>query len=187
MAIKTFTTGEVLTASDTNTYLNNGGLVYITNTSWSAVSSASQVTVANVFSSTYDDYKILIEAYANTTGPNLSMKLRTSSDDSAADYQRWGLKWTTAASNLSLTGQTQWFINDLSTSSAYRNGLDMTIFSPNIATNTSATMNAIELNAGALFALALNKPTTTQYTGFSLFVSTGTFTGRLAVYGYRKA
>ncbi len=29
MAVKTFTTGEVLTAADTNTYLNNGGLVYI--------------------------------------------------------------------------------------------------------------------------------------------------------------
>ena len=32
MAVKTFSTGEVLTASDTNTYLNNGGLVYITST-----------------------------------------------------------------------------------------------------------------------------------------------------------
>ena len=32
MAIKTFTTGEVLTASDTNTYLANAGLVYITST-----------------------------------------------------------------------------------------------------------------------------------------------------------
>jgi hypothetical protein len=29
MAIKTFTTGEVLTASDTNTYLANSGLVYV--------------------------------------------------------------------------------------------------------------------------------------------------------------
>jgi hypothetical protein len=30
MAIKTFTTGEVLTASDTNTYLANSGLVFET-------------------------------------------------------------------------------------------------------------------------------------------------------------
>jgi hypothetical protein len=29
MAIKTFTTGEVLTASDTNTYLANAGLVFV--------------------------------------------------------------------------------------------------------------------------------------------------------------
>jgi hypothetical protein len=29
MAIKTFTTGEVLTAADTNTYLANSGLVYV--------------------------------------------------------------------------------------------------------------------------------------------------------------
>ena len=29
MAIKTFTSGAVLTAADTNTYLTNSGLVYI--------------------------------------------------------------------------------------------------------------------------------------------------------------
>ena len=56
MAIKTFTTGEVLTASDTNTYLNNGGLVYISTTT---ATSGSSVTVSNCFSSTYDAYKII--------------------------------------------------------------------------------------------------------------------------------
>ena len=35
MAIKTFTTGEVLTASDTNTYLANSGLVYVAGASFS--------------------------------------------------------------------------------------------------------------------------------------------------------
>jgi hypothetical protein len=34
MAIKTFTSGAVLTSADTNTYLNNGGLVYITYLKW---------------------------------------------------------------------------------------------------------------------------------------------------------
>ena len=29
MAVKTFTQGEKLTAADTNTYLNNGGLVFV--------------------------------------------------------------------------------------------------------------------------------------------------------------
>ena len=56
MAVKTFTTGEVLTASDTNTYLNNSGLVYIK--SQTVGTGVSSVTVSSAFSSTYDNYFI---------------------------------------------------------------------------------------------------------------------------------
>ena len=57
MAVKTFTTGEVLTASDTNTYLANSGLVYVTSTT--VGSGVSSVTVSNCFTSTYDNYRII--------------------------------------------------------------------------------------------------------------------------------
>ena len=55
MAIKTFTTGEVLTASDTNTYLANAGLVYI-----AATTASAQTTIAidNCFTTTYAHYFI---------------------------------------------------------------------------------------------------------------------------------
>lgn len=187
MAVKTFTTGEVLTASDTNTYLNNGGLVYITDTSWSGVSSASQVTVSNVFSSTYDNYRILITGYGNTSSGVLSMKLRTTTDDSTAAYARYGSSWATSASNITESGQTMWRINLFSNNSAYRDSLDMTVFNPNVATNTGAVGHALELNTGIYYAYSLNMQTTTQYTGFSLFISTGTFTGKVWVYGFRQA
>jgi hypothetical protein len=54
MAIKTFTTGEVLTASDTNTYLANSGLVYITSATLSATA------LDGIFTSDYDNYRIVI-------------------------------------------------------------------------------------------------------------------------------
>ena len=73
MAIKTFTTGEVLTASDTNTYLANAGLVFISNTAITA--GASSIVVSNCFSSTYDRYKILIESNVNTAGGNQGLTL----------------------------------------------------------------------------------------------------------------
>ena len=56
MAIKTFSVGEVLTASDTNTFLANSGLVYVT--SATVGTGVSSVTVSNCFSSTYDNYRI---------------------------------------------------------------------------------------------------------------------------------
>ena len=57
MAVKSnFTTGDVLTASDVNTYLTNGGLVYVT--SQTVGTGVSSVTISSAFSSTYDNYLV---------------------------------------------------------------------------------------------------------------------------------
>jgi len=56
MAIKTFTTGEVLTASDTNTYLANSGLVYIKQQT--VGNAVATVTVSSAFSTDFDNYRI---------------------------------------------------------------------------------------------------------------------------------
>lgn len=71
MAIKTFTTGEVLTASDTNTYLANAGLVYVAQTTFSA---ASTVQFTNCFNSTYRNYRSYLEVTAST-GTNFYIRL----------------------------------------------------------------------------------------------------------------
>ena len=58
MAVKTFSAGEVLTAADTNTYLANAGLVYITGTT--VTTSSPYVEILNCFSATYDNYRVVI-------------------------------------------------------------------------------------------------------------------------------
>ena len=60
MAIKTFTTGEVLTASDTNTYLANSGLVYVDGGSFTAAASFDVTGL----STTYVYYKLVFSATA---------------------------------------------------------------------------------------------------------------------------
>ena len=76
MAIKTFTTGEVLTASDTNTYLANAGLVYITEV---AVGTAvSSVALTNVFSATYDNYRIIYAGGTMSAAQRFGMTLGAS-------------------------------------------------------------------------------------------------------------
>lgn len=62
MAIKTFTTGEVLTASDTNTYLTNSGLVYVSSGSFS---NAATVDVTG-FTSTYKAYRVMFAPYRHS-------------------------------------------------------------------------------------------------------------------------
>ena len=83
MAIKTFTTGELLTASDTNTYLANSGLVYITG----GALSSTAVNFVGCFTSTYTDYRIVVDSLAwNATGDLFYQFLTGTTPYTNADY-----------------------------------------------------------------------------------------------------
>jgi hypothetical protein len=89
MAVKTFTTGEVLTASDTNTYLANSGLVYVSSGSFSNAATAD----ITGFTSTYKAYRVVIAPYRHTgTGAtNVTATLRTSGGAATGGY--YGAGW----------------------------------------------------------------------------------------------
>ncbi len=81
MAVKTFTTGEVLTAADTNTYLNNGGLVYVGQAT--AGSGVTTITLNNVFSATYNAYRVIIGGGSASGALSVSMQLLNSGGTAA--------------------------------------------------------------------------------------------------------
>jgi hypothetical protein len=58
MAIKTYTSGDVLTASDMNTYSANSGYVALSKTTITATATAQFV---NAFNSTYRNYRAILE------------------------------------------------------------------------------------------------------------------------------
>lgn len=66
MAVKTFTQGEKLTAADTNTYLNNGGLVWVAQAS---PSTSATINIDSIFTSTYTNYRMIIRGTASTGTP----------------------------------------------------------------------------------------------------------------------
>lgn len=191
MAVKTFTQGEVATAADTNTYLANGGLVYVATGS---NTSTTGNTISNCFSSTYDHYRIVgTLSYSSASAVSIYMRFRTTSDDTAADY-KWGRTYIrfdgVFGSTGTLTDNTAW------AGEVGNNGKGLfvvDIFNPNIATQTywttqwyptiqSATNNSYIGGASGF------KDTTVQYTGLTLYTSGGgNFTSTFTVYGYRKA
>jgi hypothetical protein len=85
MASKTFTSGEILTAADTNTYLANSGLVLVkTQTVGSGVSS---VIVTDAFSATYDNYLVRVdEVQYSVTDDSVTIQVRTGTTTSATNY-----------------------------------------------------------------------------------------------------
>jgi hypothetical protein len=190
MAIKTFTTGEVLTAADTNTYLANSGLTYITQAS---ATSGSTLSVNNCFSSTYSNYRILVDNYqpANA-GRSLNIRMRVGGSDSTSDYSHAfaGVYTDGTSTNATVTNFDKAEIgmfNSANTVPFGSSSIDM--FGPNRAERTYMTISAILYNGqfGTRFGLAEHN-LTTAYTGFTLLPSSGDFLNvRVWVYGYRNS
>jgi len=185
MAIKTFSVGEVLTASDTNTYLANSGLVYITTLT---ISGATSGSTDAAFTSSYTNYRI-VGNWNTTSAVNLVLTLRDSGGDvTAANYKynaaymtwsatpTWSLAGATAGTNFPEFARAQ--------NSGEQNSFAYDIFNPQTATITtlsgSCTDGFLWRNMNGLYNA------TTQMVGFKLSASTN-ITGTFAVYGYRKA
>ncbi len=89
MAVKTFTTGEVLTAADTNTYLNNGGLVYV---SGASVSNVTTIDVTG-FTTTYKQFRVIYDLtrHSGTAGSLVTAQFRDSSSAYTTGYYGAGV------------------------------------------------------------------------------------------------
>ena len=84
MAIKTFTAGEVLNASDTNTYLANSGLVYIKQQTIGNL--VPSVTVTDAFSADYDNYRVIVTGGVGSAAQAINLRLGASA---TGYYLRW--------------------------------------------------------------------------------------------------
>jgi len=187
MAVKTFTTGEVLTAADTNTYLNNGGLVYITQASWTT---GATVSVNNCFTSTYSAYRLVVRnARHATTDVNVLLRFRASGTDQQALYY-WATNTRTYGNaDASNAGSN---VNQIQTTAAGLNNAGaavIDVFDPQKAAITSVTFQGVYTNtAGEIRNGGGFLNNTTAYDGFSLIANSGNFTAlTVYVYGYRES
>jgi hypothetical protein len=164
------------------------GMVLLNTTSFSAVASQS---ITSVFSSTYDNYKIIWNYEPlTTTSQNVLLRLRTGSDDSSANYSHSG--FYNASNSTALNGDgdnasTSWRTVFIATTAGDYATANTELLAPNLAKPTTYQMigaQKVGANSTQVYrAGALN--TTTQYTGFTFFVTT-TMTGTVSVYGYNK-
>jgi len=162
-----------------------GGLVLIDSDTFTTV---SPVNVDGVFDSTYDDYALILSLVPSTTSVTVTMRLRASSTDAtASNYQgeRHVIGVNTVA-NESGTDRWQALLCDSATTSRMK----YDIFAPALTEPTSFIGFGHSYYAGIGFYFGYGASghytATTAFDGFSLLVSSGTITGRWAVYGYAK-
>ena len=188
MAIKTFTTGEVLTASDTNTYLANSGLVYITEAAFSTTA------LDGIFTSTYDNYKIVLNnASTSGVGGLIQFKYRdtanatvslTNYNSATLRYDATGTSYNYGVLNAS---QAETGINVITTNKYASFEID--IFGPRLTVDTMSTLKGVGAILGPSTVLSSSAYNgTTAMAGIVFNMTAGTITsGRVYVYGYREA
>jgi hypothetical protein len=183
------TDGQLLSAASGETSglkWANGGLTLIKTETFSAVSS---VNVNNVFSATYDYYRILINFTTSTNGDAMSMRLRLSGTDNsgANTYKTQEVE----AASTTIEGTRRSLDNFLlGAGSNVADSVSTSIidlFNVSLASPTGfQTQNFSALSNGFIRDVKGFHTVSTAYDGFTFITSTGTMSGKLRVYGYNN-
>jgi len=179
MAVKTFTDAVALPASDINTYLTNGGLVTIA----SGTATAGTLIISGAFSSTYDSYRLVMNAIGNS-GAEISAQFRVGSTTSATGYNwgLWGLLENGTVSNYAAT-------NQVFLTTCYGVGsCVLDLFAPYLAQETWYTGTQIMNVSGTVYLRNIGGRHTpaTSYDQLVITVP-ASVTLRYSLMGYRKA
>jgi hypothetical protein len=171
---------------------SGGGLVLINTTSFSAVSSQS---INSVFSSTYDNYRIITNLDTSATSISCRFRLRVSgSDNSSSNYVHDAINpgggGTASITTTGASPETSW---QLVASGGLTSASSMDIYYPFATDNTGFTYNSFYVDSSsgtttdhrAIFKAGV-VTVTTSYDGFTFFPDSGTMTGVVSVYGYAK-
>lgn len=184
MTVSTATTsGQILTSAYVNNNINSG-LVYITESTFTA---SSAVNLNSIFSATYQNYKMEL-FITNSSQVALNYRYRVGGvDNSTANYGNQSLSADgTTVTAARTTSQTSGDLGTMTLSSL--SFFDITLYNP-----FTAATKGLNVNNGAFIGEAWLKQVTstfkaaTSFDGISIIPSSGTITGTVRVYGFRQA
>lgn len=160
------------------------GLQYITGQSFTAVSA---VNINNCFTSTYDNYRLIIDA-SNISGTStVYFRLRLSGTDATTNYAYQYLYANgTSVTALRASSQTEaWFFSSINSARSFGS---YDFAAPALARATQVVGNSFYNNSNAeLVVWAVTHTTATAYDGITIFPGSGTMTGTIRIYGYRNS
>jgi hypothetical protein len=188
MAVKTFTSAT-LSSSDVNTYLNNGGLVYINEVTYTASTAASVTAqILGCFTNTYQNYEIVI-SHVGSASTTFSFRMisGTNTVDNGSNYFGYGLSYNAGATDQGAASATSQKCGGHSSDSNIPNQTVIQLSNPNIAKRTQANIHAFDASGPNVLLLGTQVTTTTVYTGIQLIPASGSITGTMRVYGKRQA
>jgi hypothetical protein len=167
------------------------GLDLITTATFSAVAA---VSINDVFTSTYENYRVIVKANCSSNDQAFRFRLRASGTDNSSANYMWGLNGLQltgqATYNETINGSLDGSFKTGAIGTNYRTILAMDIQSPQVTDNTGFTgMQFFPVSATNAYTYQLGGmlSVTTSYDGVTFFPSGGTISGEYWIYGYKKA
>jgi hypothetical protein len=163
------------------------GLVLLNTTSFSAVSSVS--FAADTFTSTYDNYKIIVRLTSSSSTGYIQMRLRAAGADNTTsnyDSQAIGRQATGVTSTFESANDTIWYV--VAKGAGDLTAVSMDLFSPK-ASNFTLVVNSSQGLGGANssnYAAGGIFKASTSFDSATLISNAGTITGTYSIYGYNK-
>jgi hypothetical protein len=148
--------------------------------------SSSSVNVDNVFSSNFQNYKVVLNL-TNSAGAVSSIRLqyRVGGANETATQYYYGSFNVGSFNALAFTSTNQSIRDNIGIGETDQNsglGSELNIYNPNTIIRTQMSIQSTG-SYNQLSSSTIN--TTTQYTGFRIFSSAGNMTGNIRVYGLR--
>jgi len=174
------TLGDAIDAS-MNTALGTkkSGLVLVGSTTIG--SAVSSVAVTGAFSTTYDNYRIIITGGTSSANVDMSMKLGAT----AAGYYQQVIRgnYSTTITGVGVSNGAAWTYSGVNNGAS--NAFFLDIYAPFLSQITRINGAYVDSGTAGILSGYLNN--TTSYTDFTLTPASGTLTGgRIDVYGYNK-
>ena len=179
MPVPDFSVGEVFTASAADSI----GLWLIKSDTLTNIGT-TPVSIGTVFSSSYRNYRLVIQINNTSGALTLSIRLGTTTGNYFGNVSC--VDFTGVGSNIQTNGIGEWNIFRSNSSMQY-GAISMDITNPQVAAITSAHGTSIQ-NEGsgvATGSMGFIQNSTTQFTQMSFLTSTGTVDLRYRIYGYR--
>lgn len=160
----------------------------------STFSASAAVNINNCFSSMYSNYRVdLALSAVSGANPDIGTRLRSAGSDNstASSYKRQYIYNNTATTvSTNTTSGTQWDLGSTDTTTPAYTFWSLDICGPYLLVPTSAFGRFSWTDSSAVtkvMTCGLAHNQSSSYDGISLFPSTGTISGTIYVYGYRKA
>jgi hypothetical protein len=161
--------------------------VLINSTSFSGVSSAS--FAADTFTTTYDNYRIIVRLTSSSSTGYLQMRLRSAGTDNTTsnyDSQAIGRQSGGVTSTFESANDTIWYVVAKGAGDLTAVGMDL--FSPKASNFTLFATSSQGIGAAnsSNFAAGGTFKASTSFDSATLISSAGTITGTYSIYGYNK-
>jgi len=167
---------------------DTNGLVFISNTN---ASTATDITFDNVFTSTYQNYKMILNNFKCDSGGDMRITFRnggssgadiTSKHDSRYYYISGTNGWNqgTASANANYV----MLSNGTGTASSY--SFNIELWNPQVSTVATTGYMTGSWKDGGQLQTGMSLDSLEEVTGLKLFASSGTVSGDIYLYGYSK-